>query len=225
VLMSRPGVPGLRGLVLDRLLPGTQPVPVDGVANVTGYAHTSLMSPSSGPITAEVTGYREAELAEALDTLPSGPVPNCLEDFTDYQVAFRPSPGAPVNYQAVGHGCVEAVVVSEPGKVLVPRHDKGCALFDAVDAVLPAAASGTLSGEPECKAPAKPRTAQFKASWSQRAVSPRAAQCHCPEWSCSAPSARASRTRERRCGRRLPGLGAPGHLRAHRVQPQGALRR
>jgi hypothetical protein len=135
--------------------PGTQPVPIDGVADVTGYARTSLMSRSSGPVTVEVTGYREAELAGALDTLPSGPAPYCLEDFTDYQVAFMPSPGAPVNYQAVGHGCAMAVVVSEPGRALVPRRDKGCALFDAVAAVLPAAASGTLSGEPECKAPAK----------------------------------------------------------------------
>jgi hypothetical protein len=136
--------------------PGTQPVPIDGVAEVTGYARTSLMSPSSGRITVEVTDYREAELAATVDTLPSGPAPYCVEDFTDYQVAFRPSPGAPVNYRAVGHGCAMAVVVSEPGQALVPRQDKGCALFDAVAAVLPVAASGTLSGEPECKAPAKP---------------------------------------------------------------------
>jgi hypothetical protein len=136
--------------------PGTQPVPIDGIADVTGYARTSLMSQSSGPITVEVTGYREAELAASVDTLPSGPAPYCIEDFTDYQVAFRPSPGAPVNYRAVGHGCAMAVVVSEPGKALVPRQDKRCELFDAVAAVLPAAASGTLSGEPACKAPAKP---------------------------------------------------------------------
>jgi hypothetical protein len=122
------------------------------------WAHGPVVSVnygrSSGPITVEVRGEQVNALAATIDGPPSGPSPYCLEDEVAYRVVFRPSPGAPPSYEAVGHGCEAVVTVSEDGRSLVPRQDAHYALFDAVAKLLPASAAGTLDGDPECSAPA-----------------------------------------------------------------------
>jgi hypothetical protein len=127
------------------------------VAEATGYTQASTISGSSGPVVVELEGYREASLAARVDGLPSGPAVDCFEDMVLYQILFRPSPVAPANYQAVGHGCEDAVLVGDKATTLVPRRDQHCDLFDAVAAVLPSSASGTLDGDPSCKASVKSR--------------------------------------------------------------------
>jgi hypothetical protein len=135
---------------------GLQLVPPSGVADVTGYSRVSLTGPSSGPVTVEVQGQQVDALAATIDGLPSGPSPYCHEDELPYQVVFRPSPSAPPSYEAFGHGCEAAVLVSVEGRSLVPRQDTHCALFDAVVRILPASAAGTLHSDPECSAPTVP---------------------------------------------------------------------
>lgn len=134
-----------------------QLVPKDKVADVTGYARASITSPSSGPITVQLEGYREAGLAATIERLPPGPPIDCHEDVVLYRILFRPSPGAAANYEAVGHGCEGSVLVNENATSLVPRQDSHCALFDAVAEVLPSSASGTLDDRGSCKVPTKAR--------------------------------------------------------------------
>jgi hypothetical protein len=137
------------------VFPGLELMPAGGVADVTGYARVSPMGPSSGPFTVDVQGERLVALAATIDSLPSGPAPDCLEDEVAYKIVFRPSAAAPADYEVVGHGCEEAVVASEGGTSLVPRQDTHCYLFDALAEILPANATGTLD-DPECKGAAKP---------------------------------------------------------------------
>jgi hypothetical protein len=135
---------------------GAQRVPKDEVAEVTGYDRASIAFGSSGPVIVELKGYREVSLAAKVDGLPSRPPIDCHEDVVLYQILFKPSPGSPANYQAVGHGCEAAVLVGQNAARLIPRDDHHCELFDAVSAVLPSSATGTLDGDASCKAPAEP---------------------------------------------------------------------
>jgi hypothetical protein len=135
---------------------GAQPIPLGQVAEVTGYEQVSVTSTSSGPVLVELSTGRADALAAVIDSLPAGPGTDCHEDELLYRVAFGPSSGAPAGYEADGHGCMGAVLVSEGARALSPRLDVRCGLFDAVADVLPASAAGTLDStgcNPARKAP------------------------------------------------------------------------
>jgi hypothetical protein len=135
---------------------GAQPIPLGQVAEVTGYEQVSVTSSSSGPVPVELSTGRADALAAVVDSLPGGPGMDCHEDELFYRVVFGPSLGASASYEADGHGCMSAVLVSEGARALSPRLDVRCALFHAVAEVLPASAAGTLGStgcNPARKAP------------------------------------------------------------------------
>jgi hypothetical protein len=134
---------------------GAQPIPLNQVAEVTGYERTSVMNPSSGPVTVELSMARADVLAATIDSLPAGPGIDCHEDELLYRVVFTSSLGAPASYEADGHGCMGAVLVTEGGRELSPRQDVRCELFNSVAQVLPASATGTLNDGAGCNAPRK----------------------------------------------------------------------
>jgi hypothetical protein len=133
---------------------GAQPIPLGQVAEVTGYERASVTNPSSGPVPVELSTGRADALAAVIDSLPAGPGTECHEDELLYRVVFGPSLGARAGYEADGHGCMGAVLVTEGARALSPRRDVRCALFDAVAEVLPASAAGTLDNT-GCKPPRK----------------------------------------------------------------------
>jgi hypothetical protein len=137
--------------------PGLQLAPFAQVAQVTGYERSSLRQASAGPVAVDLSRQRADDLAGVIDALPSGPAPRCHEDVLLYRVVFRASPGGRPSYEADGHGCGGAVVAAQGGRALSPRRDVRCALFDAVAAVLPASAYGTLHAGPACGPPRGPR--------------------------------------------------------------------
>jgi hypothetical protein len=133
---------------------GAQPIPLGQVAEVTGYEQVSVTNSSSGPVPVELSTGRADALAAVIDSLPAGPGTDCHEDELLYRVVFGPFLGARASYEADGHGCMSAVLVTDGARALSPRLDARCALFDAVAGVLPASAAGTLDST-ACNPPRK----------------------------------------------------------------------
>jgi hypothetical protein len=134
---------------------GGQPIPLNLVAEVTGYERASVTNTSSGPVNVELSVGRADALAATVDSLPARAGMDCHDDVLLYRVVFGPSLGAPTSYEADGHGCGAAVLVKEGAGELSARQDVRCKLFDAVAAVLPSSASGTLHEDAGCNPPQK----------------------------------------------------------------------
>lgn len=116
--------------------------PSGGVVTVTGYAQSSAMSGSSGPISARPTYAQRRTLAAALAGLRLAPGGMCMEDGWLFTITVRSSVQGRVVWQAKADICPGTVAVSWSGhKVALNGHN--CALAHAVRAVLPPAARAT----------------------------------------------------------------------------------
>jgi hypothetical protein len=116
--------------------------PSGGTVTVTGYAHPTAMSGSSGPISANPTLAQRRTLAAALAELRGAPGGLCMEDGTLFTITVRSSVRDNVVWQARADICPGTVVVSWSGHE-VALNGRNCALAHAVRAVLPLAARAT----------------------------------------------------------------------------------
>lgn len=131
--------------------PREETVPAGGIVEVTGFAQTPLMNPSSGPVTVQLNGAQAAALRSVADSLPLGPDSVCAEDALLYRIDFRPSPGSPAPFEMDGYECGYSVQVSKSGQALAPLNDAGCLLLNEVISLLPAgSAAGTRSASGSC---------------------------------------------------------------------------
>lgn len=106
---------------------GARPVPLGQVAEVTGYERVSVTNSSSGPVLVQLSTRRSDALAAVIDSLPAGPATDCHEDELLYGVVFGPSLGAPASYEADGHRCMGAVLLTEGAWALSPDETSAAA--------------------------------------------------------------------------------------------------
>ena len=131
--------------------PESEEVPADDVARLTGYSSVSLSSYSSGPVSVDLGPTQSATLVKALDTLPLGPGPFCMEAPLLYTIVFLPPRGPGRQYNVRGMFCAAVVDVGVGGEQLHPLSDNSCSLFELVRRLLPPSATGTVSaGDPGC---------------------------------------------------------------------------
>lgn len=131
--------------------PREETVPIGGIVELTGYAQTPLMNPSSGPVTVQLNDAQAAALRSIADSLALGPNSVCAEDALLYRIDFRPSPGSQAAFEMDGYECGYSVQVSKNGQALAPLSDAGCLLLKEVISLLPAgSAAGTRSASGSC---------------------------------------------------------------------------
>jgi hypothetical protein len=123
--------------------------PSAGVVTVTGYAHASVMSGSSGLISARPTHVQRATLAAALARLRGATGEMCMEDDWLYTITVRSSVQGRVIWRAKADVCPGTIVVSWSGHA-VALNGHNCALAHAVRAVLPATARATRNYLLDC---------------------------------------------------------------------------
>jgi hypothetical protein len=126
--------------------------PAGGTVEVTGFSLLSTTKASSGPVTVRLSVARADKLRAAVNALPLGPPPSCMEDALLYRIVFRSTKGTPASLEADGWGCSAVVLVAEHGRSMAPLSDVTCSLLHAVLAVLPAgAAEGTRHASVGCR--------------------------------------------------------------------------
>jgi hypothetical protein len=119
--------------------------PADAAVAVTGFSEISLMNPSSGPVTVELSSAQADSLRAVANALPLAPMPGCMEDALLYKIEFRPSSSNQV-FELDGYECTATVLVSSDGKAMTPLNDAGCHLLTGVLSLLPKGqADGTRS--------------------------------------------------------------------------------
>ena len=138
--------------------PRTERAPDHGVIEVTGFARSSAMRGSSGPVTFVVPAARARSVVSVLNALPLGPRGICMEDALLFEITVRPSKGSPPSFEAEGWQCPPEVEVTDHGRSMPALYDVNCALLRAVVKVLPVhEADATREAAIECDASAAPK--------------------------------------------------------------------
>ena len=125
--------------------------PTGGVMEVTGFSQTSLMRPSSGPVTLSVNGREAASIRKVFNSLPRGPGAFCMEDSLLFEITIRSKAGLPPFFTAYGYACEEIVDVTERQRALPPLYDRSCSLLRAVAQLLPPTAKSTREMAEQCQ--------------------------------------------------------------------------
>ncbi len=108
-------------------------------ASVTGFVHSSLSGPSTGPISVTLRGAPAASLYRVAERLESGNALDCMENAQLYAINFTSATGHIV---VSGYQCDGWVHMAAPGKAS-EWTDSNCALLYAVRRLLPATATST----------------------------------------------------------------------------------
>jgi hypothetical protein len=119
----------------------TEKIPAGATAKLIGYRVISIAGGSTEPVSQTLGRRQSATLVRALDELPVGPSPTCLEDPILYQIVFR-TPVGPA-YKVAGGNCAKSVTISVDGKELQPLYDSHCALMKLVGELVPLRATST----------------------------------------------------------------------------------
>jgi hypothetical protein len=119
----------------------TEKIPAAAIAKLIGYGVITVAGGSSDPVSLTLGKRQSAALERALNALPVGPSPMCLENPTLYQIVFR-TPAGPA-YEVAGDNCEKSVTITVAGKELQPLYDAHCALMKLVAELAPLRAVST----------------------------------------------------------------------------------
>jgi len=130
---------------------GTEMIPPQAIAQLTGYTTLSDMNPSSGPVNVELGEADSARLAAAVNGLPVAPESFCAEDSLLFTITFEPpSFSSSPSYMVSEWACGSTVYVSVGATRLPALSDTACSLRRLVAGLLPAAAGGTREAVDRC---------------------------------------------------------------------------
>lgn len=113
-------------------------VPSIGAVEVTGYAMSSLMQGSTGPVRIRVGGAEAKLLRKEFNGLSLAAPSGCMENETAYAITFMPERDSRPTVRATAESCPSPGVVQvTSGVKQLPTLKADCALARAVVAVLP----------------------------------------------------------------------------------------
>jgi hypothetical protein len=125
-------------------------VPTTGVATLTGYGVTSLMDPSSHPVTVTLTSEQRARLSSVIASLKGAPGGMCMEDSGLFVIVVRGSgPGGAVTWRASADECPGTLTITWPGHHAA-LDARTCSLTREVRSLLPASARATRTALASC---------------------------------------------------------------------------
>ena len=130
--------------------PAAEAIPPPAGADLTGYATTSFLNASDGPVSIHLGEAQSTRLADAINALALAPGSICKEDALLYTITFYPLSGSGLAYDVSGWLCPKNVDVGVGATRLPPLNDHGCSLLRLVAGLLPAKAAGTVGAVADC---------------------------------------------------------------------------
>lgn len=116
-------------------------VPAVAIAELTGYSTVSAEAGGEGAHSITLDPSESTRLAEALNSLPVGPKPTCLEGWVVYRIVFRTLSNG--TYTVDGNLCGFLMGLQENGRTLSELHDARCSFSRLIAKFLPNGAIGT----------------------------------------------------------------------------------